>query len=94
MKKYMTGNTTWRVEAKIEEVEVLRETESSVWVKGRRLQKVTEWNVYHDTWDEAHSYLLEKAKGKVEYARRQLEEHKSYLGNVKGMKNPESAEAK
>ena len=89
MKKYVTETGRWRVEAKITEVEVERETESSVWVNGSRLQKVTGYHIYHDTWDVAHTYLLEKAKQKVEYARRQLEEHKSYLGNVKGMKKPE-----
>ena len=89
MKKYKTGSTNWGVEAKIEEVEVDRETESSVWVNGNRLQKSTEYHTYHDTWDAAHSYLLERAKNKVEYARRQLEEHKSRLGNIKGMKKPE-----
>jgi len=94
MKKYVTGTGRWGVAAKIEVVEIERETESSVWVRGNRLGKITESHVYHDSWAAAHSYLLEKAKGKVEYARRQLEEHKSYLGNVKGMKNPESAEEK
>jgi hypothetical protein len=91
VKKYITNltySTSWRVEAKIKEVEVDRETEASVWVEGRRQNKITGYEVVHDTWDDAHRYLLVKAAEKVESARRKLEEHKSYLGKVKGMKKP------
>lgn len=88
MKKYMTGSTRYQVSAKITEIEVDRETESSVWVKGVRRQKVTEYAVYHNSWDDAHSYLLAAAGRKVEYARKTLEEHRSYLGNVQGMAKP------
>lgn len=89
MKKYITEGSRWKVAAKITEIEVDRETDTSVWVGGRRRQKITNYKIVHDTWDDAHSYLLAAGEAKVVNARRALEEHKSYLGNVKGMKRPE-----
>ena len=88
MKKYITGSGRWKVEAKITEIEVERESDTSIWVNGKRRQKVTDYEIVHDTWDAAHSYLLATGETKVAHARRTLEEHKSYLGNVKGMKRP------
>ena len=89
MKKYRTGGyDRWLVEAKIEEVEAERETETSIWIKGRRNNKLSGYEAYHDTWEAAHNFLMEKATEKVESARRELERHKSALGNVKGMRKP------
>jgi len=88
VKKYITGGCRWRVEAKITEIEVDRETDTSVWVNGKRRQKMTDYEIVHDTWGDAHSYLLAAGEARVVNARRTLEEHKSYLGNVKGMKRP------
>lgn len=87
MIKYRTGGTYW-LRAKIEEVEIEKETESSVWVKGRRNIKFSRLEVYHDTWEKAHAYLLRIAEEQTAQARRRLEEANGALGNVKGMKKP------
>lgn len=91
MTKYKTESSAWRTEAKITAVEIDRESESSVWVKGNRLQKVTQWHHFHDSWEAAQAYLISEAERKVEHMRRSLEVHKSYLGNIKGMKKPAQA---
>lgn len=88
MIKYRTGETHWSVRAKIEEVEIEKETDSSVWVKGHRNSKFCQSGVYHDTWDKAHAYLMSIAETQANQARRRLEEANGALGNVKGMKKP------
>lgn len=89
MKKYMTERTTWRVAAKITEVEVERETKTSVWINGNRRNKITEWDIFHDSWDAAHAHLMKRAQELANKARRELETANGALGNVKGMKKPE-----
>ena len=70
MKKYLASS--WGTE--IEEVEVERETEKSVWVKTplgtRRYQKQSASEVYHDTRAAANAWLLEKAEERVAFAER------------------------
>lgn len=85
MIKYVAG--WWR--GRIKTVEVERETESSVWINGRRNAKLNNYKNYFDTWEEAHSYLMEKAQRKVNEARKSLEQANSELGTVKGMKPPQ-----
>jgi hypothetical protein len=83
----------------IERVEVIRETAASVYVaknsvfgnaKGeRRDAKRSEYAQYHDTWADAHAYLMERAEERVTDARNRLQQASGHLGNIKGMKQPE-----
>lgn len=79
---------------KIESVEVLRETEKMVVIacigkrKETREAKRSEWTNWHDTWVDAHEFLLAAAQQKVVRIRMQLERAKDELGNIKGMKVP------
>ena len=82
--KYKT--TKWDVE--IQPVEIERETIASVWIKGSRSSKHSEYARFWDTWEEAHTHLLNKAKRQVESLRLQLERAKGELGNIKGMRAP------
>jgi poly(3-hydroxyalkanoate) synthetase len=70
----------------IEAVEVERETDSSVWIKGNRNAKITSYHKYWDSWEEAHAYLLERADRSLQDARRALERAQGEYGNIKGMK--------
>lgn len=87
MKKHMTSYGS-----RIIEVEVERETESSVWVKGRRHNKRSEYENYWDSWEDAHSFLLQNAERWVEGARLRLERAKGEYGQIKGMKKPAAGE--
>lgn len=75
MKRYQT--TRWDI--KIEEIEVIRETESFMIVptegrrKERREAKHSEYHLYHETWEAAHTYLLQRAEERVGQARNVLE---------------------
>jgi hypothetical protein len=72
MKKYKTSACRWNIDARIEEIEVERATTASVWINGRRNAKVTDYDMYHDTWDEAQSYLFRKCNEKIENAKRKI----------------------
>lgn len=59
MIKYQTDSgDRWSVKAEIIPVEVEKETETSVWIRGQRNNKVTQYTVYHDTWEAAKAYLI------------------------------------
>lgn len=98
MKKYRTGGDWAGTE--IREIEVARETEKCVYVielvgkvrKERRRDKVTSFDIIHDSWDEAHAYLTRRAEQKLQSARLALQDAQSKVGNIKGMKKPESAQ--
>jgi hypothetical protein len=70
--KYLTRPHRMAGADLIELVEVERETENSVWVKsssdsrGRRSAKVSGWAVYHDTWEQARSHLMDIAIKKAD----------------------------
>lgn len=52
MVKYMTKFDC------IEQVEVERESENSVWIDGRRSSKMTSYECYFDTFEQAKDYLI------------------------------------
>lgn len=68
MIKYKAGGYRYLVEP----VEIEKETESTITIKGRRHNKRSEYENYFDTQDEALAYLKEKAIRKAESARRNL----------------------
>lgn len=85
---------------KIEVVEVVRETEHQVVLpsshpggKERREAKRGDWYSWHDSWEDAHAYIVAKAQAEVDALRNRLEQAKGKLGNIKGMKRPETPNA-
>ena len=85
---------------KIENVEVLRETVSSVYVqtgskKGeRREAKRSSFYNDFDSWQEAHAFLVSGAESSVEELRMNLERAKGRLGQIRAMKQPLDTGAK
>lgn len=77
---------------KIEATEIAGETESMVVLGmgslGRRARKITDYDSYHDTWEEAQAHLLAKAEQRLAAARRVLAHEQDVYGNIKGMKKP------
>jgi len=85
--KYRTSS--WRPE--IEQVEVTRETEQSVFIacksgSDRREAKRSSYTQFHDSWADAHVYLSQRAESNVASCRRMLEKANGELGNIKGMR--------
>jgi hypothetical protein len=93
--KWKTSGTEF-IQAVIQRVEVLRETEQSIYVTGyngkeRREGKETGYAAYHDTWEAAHAYLTLRASTKVAVARNELQRRQDLAGNIKGLKKPGGA---
>jgi hypothetical protein len=99
MKRYRTIRSS----IDIEEHEITRETGKSVWFMAksfcigresapveRKAAKVSDWHRWHDTWEAAHAYLLQRAEEKLKGARRALQLAQSEHGNVVGMKKPQA----
>ena len=76
-------NTKWE---RIEEVDVERVSESSVWINGQRRAIRSSWEAYHETWEAAHKHVLGIAEYKLEKAHRDLTRAQSKLATVKAMK--------
>ena len=74
----------------IKAIEVLRETDKQVVLlvgkTEHRENKVSGWSTWHDTWEDAHAFLVEEAEKKVNSIRLQLDRAKGRLGQIKGMK--------
>jgi hypothetical protein len=77
----------WATFNSIEEVEIEKFTDASVWIGGRRHARLG-WQSYFQTWSEAKDYLIAEAEQAVVIARRVLEHAQGKLGNAKGMKAP------
>ncbi len=93
MKKYRTRSD----DIKIKKVEILRETESSIFIattygkkKEQREAKCSSYSQYHDTWEAAHEYLLKKGQEWIANARQRLDEEIETLQQIEAMK-PEKA---
>lgn len=84
--KYMTRDNLYG--ELITAIDVEKETEKSVWINGRREAKHSSWATYHDTWEEAKTYLLALSLRKLKNARRSLLLAQTDHGNVKGLKEP------
>lgn len=71
MKKWRLG---W--DAEIEEVEVVRETEHSVWLRNEwgeyRHPKASKTGIYYDTFEQARDHVHNNLKSTVESARNRL----------------------
>lgn len=94
----ITKYKTLSYSRKIEPVEVTRETEQSVFLvhcsgdSERREAKISDYAQYHDSWADAHAYLLKRAEGKVLGCRAALESANGELGNIKDMKQPDTSD--
>lgn len=89
--------TLWK-QAKIEAVEILRETEQSVFIaaphrhqKETREAKLSVYSSYYNTWQDAHAALLADAQRDLASKRDSLARAQAYEGNVRGMKEPQAA---
>jgi hypothetical protein len=70
-------------EPEIEEVDVQRESEDSVWIKGDRFYKITSYARYFATRVEAVGYLINRALEDLERSNREAERIKLTLDKIK-----------
>ena len=72
----------------IKTVTIERETEHSVWIKGNRSTKKTEWNSYFDSYDEAYDELELRLNRKIESAKSNLSNKIDDLAKFKDKNKP------
>jgi hypothetical protein len=72
---------TWNY--KVNAVKIERESESSVWIDGRRKSKQ---NSFFGSFDEAKSYLVSKAKDEVMFSKQRLNSAENNLKNEENLK--------
>ena len=82
MKKYLTGS--WK--QLIKEVDVEKETASSVWINGQRFSKETKYQIYHDSFDDAKNYLLNQSNKDIATKKHQLAMAEKKLLTIKNLK--------
>lgn len=89
--KYRTRSTI----PEIDMIEVDRETNASVWINGVRRQKDSGYERFHDSWEEAHKSLIEKASRRIETVEMELVRYKQALSSnrrtldlIREMKKP------
>ena len=84
--------TMWRLWfEEIEPVVIDRFTDKAVWIEGRKKARYADCRSYHETWEETHQYLIDKAQQEVDSLRNQLARANGNLGRIRGMKPPEDA---
>lgn len=77
---------------RIDCVECERETDKFVWpLNGRRTAKITDWDMYHDTWEEAHEFLLIRANRAIDVAKKNIELASEHVVHLKSLKKPGGA---
>lgn len=55
-------------------------------MRASRENKVSDWSNWHDSWEEAHAFLVTNAERDIESLRMRLEQAKGKLGQIRGMK--------
>jgi hypothetical protein len=81
----------------IKPVAIERESESCVWInisgRSSRSNKKSSYDRYHDTWEEAHAYLVARCQRSVDALKEQLQKARTSLGQVESLKKPAEAGA-
>ena len=80
----------------IKEVDIIRETDSFVYVTGNRGKEIreaknTNYDAYCDTFDEAKNCLLKISLGKIKRLEYQLEKEKETFENIEKLNQNEKA---
>lgn len=75
---------------------VLRTTDKFVFFvsdrgAARREARTTFYTSWHESWEEAHAFIVDRAEKKIASLRLQLKSEEGRLGNLRGMKPPAGA---
>lgn len=81
--KYMTSSI---YSHSIKKVEIERETEASVWIKGRRQVKSSGYHSFFNTFEEAKAHLLEEAQAKCNAAKKNYERQQKLVESIRNLK--------
>jgi hypothetical protein len=94
----VTRYRTSKHATEIQPREVIKETKNTVTFqlgmgdgtfRNYRENRIADWQRWHNTWEDAHAFLLKRAEDAVVSLRRQLERANNELDNIKGLKKPD-----
>ena len=74
----------------IQEVDVERQFGGYIWINGWQVKARNEFEVYHDSWEDAHTYLLLLAEENVQKELLAYNTAKEDLAYIINMKKPQS----
>lgn len=74
---------TVRLSPKVEIVNIEKATDSSVWIGSRRRNRISEWECYFETLDDALTHLRTGLEDRVASLKRDMSVAQSALGEVK-----------
>jgi len=80
-KKYLT-KSFWQ---EITSVEIEKETKHCVWINGRKQNKHSEYEVFHDSFALAKSYLMGICDKKIRRAQSELDSAKAAKAKINNM---------
>lgn len=66
----------------INEIEIDRKTDASVFIEGKRYAMISDFHQFHSTFNEAKKYLVEKAKAKHQSLSDELERVEKFIETV------------
>jgi hypothetical protein len=75
-------------DTEIEAVKVERESEASYWIDGNRVSKLSTYYRYHDSWEYAHSYLIQRKESAIETMKDRIVAAEGTLKKLRSMKEP------
>lgn len=71
---------------KIEEIEADRIEDKSVWIKGRRRNRVSDWESFFETWHEAKAFMVDRLQYELAAAKQELDKARSKLEAAKALR--------
>lgn len=71
----------------IEKVEIDRETDTSVWLKGEKysVRKNTSWDNYHDTFEEAKDFIRQRELREIQNLESSIEYHREKIKKIEAI---------
>jgi hypothetical protein len=89
---YKYIGSTWSFGGKyIRKVEIEKETEKNVWIRGSRRAKSARGEIICDTWAEAHEFLISEATRKAKVAQEALTRFLKELDKIQDLTETESS---
>jgi hypothetical protein len=87
--KWLTTSvdSVYYAKPRIEKVEVEAASEMFVWIDGRKISRNNDYTgIYHDTWDAAHKYLIDRGRFLEKRVKEDLKTITSFNEKLKTMK--------
>ena len=82
MKMYRTSKWSFR----IDETEAEKVSEKSVWIGGRRNDRLSSYHNYFETWEDAKNFIVSRCESNFQSANRLLDKRRSELETAKALK--------